>query len=262
MFVLNPSHRSFFEFQLKHVLYNLWLNEFDCATQASSEDRIQTRRSLMGITGNRYINFIAHLYGYNSYSDLITSSNLNSTSSMWIAEHDIFQQDDNSLYEEARQAVVKRANLVLKNHDILLAKSFVLAVKRLPMLNKETLPDVFWDKPFSAAIHSLSQPLSDIHGFSISRKDDVDPEYDWDGHACIDGTPYYSLIERFVFRGRDEYGNISPYFYLEDDAEDFFIEYGKWYCEYLINVDAREVDRSLSKISNLANSVYISPKRF
>jgi len=220
----------------------------------------------MGIRGNRYLNFIAQLYGYNSYSELITKSNQNSTSSMWLTEHDIFQQDDNSLYEKVRQAVVKRANLVLKNHDILLAKSFVRALKRLPMLNKDTLPDVFWDKPFSAAIHSLSQPLSNIYGISILRKDDVDPEYDdWDGHSGIDGTPYYSLLGHFEFISGSYDNNISPYFCLEDDAEDFFIEYGRLYCEYLIHVAAREVDNSLSKISNLdniANSMYISPKRF
>lgn len=255
MFVLNPDHRSFFQFQLKHVLYNLWLNEFDCEIQVSSIDRIKARGSRMGIRGNRY----------NNYSELIIKSNKNSTSSMWLTEHDVFQQDDRLIYEKVRQAVVTRANLSLKDHDVLLAKSFVRALKRLPMLDKETLPDVFWDKPFSAAIHSLSQPLSNVYGIFTSRKDDVDPEYDWDGHVCVDDSSYYSLLGNFEFIRGNYDDNISPYFCLEDDAEDFFIEYGRLYCEYLIHVEAREVDNSLSKISNLdniANSMYISPKRF
>lgn len=240
MFVLNTAHKEIFEAQIKHVLYNMWLHEFGEITSVSDMASIDNRRSRFGLRGNRYLNAIAQLYGYKSYSSLLSSANPNSTSSMWISNHDIFKPEDDELYSNVYKAIVSRSTCSLVDGSEYVAKSFVRVAKTLKLMNLDNCLNEFPD--FDGKYYAKMIDWLTDGGLKSYRKDYVDPVFNEEGYPVNEKTLYFTLMEEGVDGDRNVLVDISPTFSIAEQADMFFKDEFALYCKYLIHVESRYAD--------------------
>ncbi|CAH7394653.1 hypothetical protein VCHA53O466_50073 [Vibrio chagasii] len=261
MFVLNPSNKTSFEFQWKQVFYNIWLTHFDQQTSVSSNATIESRRHRFGLRGNRYANLIAEMYGYSSWSELVISQNITSNSSANIHEHPFFHENSDELHHRVLSALSGRHQCALKDSTTILADTFIDSINTIKSLPESK--SVYSEYPVTSMMDQLMRRICDSGlslGFPVGvvaeDKDRIAPAFDEYGEIIYDESPYYSLIEDGVEVDCEVPITVSPCFSNLDDAEEFFIKKAPLYCQYLTNLDARLIDRTALKVSNISGFIY------
>lgn len=256
MFVLKPSNKDLFESQTKHILQNLWLSEFDYITKVPENATIETRRHRFGLRGNRYLNVIAEIYGYDSYSSMLALSNEDSNSSPWIGDHDELNLPAEEMYAKVIGALGYRHKSTLKGGEHLLAVSFVTAIKDLPTSSINDATPELIGFPYLQLVDYYTDG-----GVSFMPQELVNPEFDDDGEVVPNDEIMHTLEENTVIGDRDVRESISPYFSSLEQAEEFFKGEFSLYSKYIINVDARYADSYFTnKVSDFASTLW-GPKK-
>lgn len=202
------------------------------------------------LRGNRYLNVIASLYGYEPYSELISMANPTSKESLWVNEYQVFQDEDDSLHERVLRAASLRCSSSFVGCQKVLADSFVEVAHQLrssksPAAN--SCLGAISEYPFLQLINSLP----DVFILS-ERKDDVYPAFLSDDEVEEDATPFYSLQDR------NDNVAISPCFDSLGDMDAFFRQHLPLYAKYTIDITSSVDGKVFEKVGNLSGYIWNS----
>ncbi|MCY9861561.1 hypothetical protein OTK49_03390 [Vibrio coralliirubri] len=250
MFVLHPANKELFEAQIKQIVNAMWVNEFSEISNAPDGTDSNTRRNRFGLRGNRYLNVIADLYGYESYSKLISMANPTSSESPWVNDHAAFSNEDGLLHSKVLQAASLRCSSSLVGCQRFLADSFVGIASQLygsksPMELPQ--PDELSGYPFIQLMNSLP----DVH-ILRERKDEVFPEFLNEDEIKEDSTPYYSLYDS------NDNVAISPCFNSLDEMSSFFKDHLPLYSKFTIDVSPSVDEKVFKKVGDLSGFIWNS----
>lgn len=239
MFVLHPSHKSIFTSQLKNLLHPIWCQNISTTLGLENLSH-QAKEKVLGLKGNRYLNFISSLYGYKSFSELTSLSNAKSSCSPWLCDH------DDSLSLISLLDIVKSVSHSRRSEFVYMGNELDLSV-HLRRINFGYSPSSEVDELVTAGNYDFIdiiialcfyQSLNDIF------KPDANSELSESPHAalvnciveCGSGTGLiqteggaWQLYTTQVIGDSEVRAEFSPLFNDIHDAETFFTEHLKSY---------------------------------
>lgn len=253
MFALHPSHKSIFTSQLKNVLHPTWCENIASILGFENTSH-QAKEKILGLKGNRYLNFISSLYGHKSFSELTASSNAKSLCSPWLCDH------GDSLNLTSLLDTVKAISHSRRSEFLYMGKETDLSVFLAKLNLENSLSDeanelvTTGDHDFIDIIIALCfyRSLNDIF------KPDTDSELGKHPHAalvsciveCGAGTGliqseegWWQLYTTQVIGDSEVRAELSPLFKDIHDAEAFFVEHLKSYSlMFLTELSAKEFE--------------------